>query len=246
MCKKILDSDKSSLVEEKGLKGTRYFEIETLYVCSELALTAINVLDSKFYKNEKIKLIALLKAYVSNNPPLDWINLFNGAFSTAIFLKYATREDLSTAYLKIKERNTVPGFKFNENSALGKLLKNTEDIFSSPIISKDDIDVIMSDYSPNADAYKNILDKIEEAAKHQTSKEGNLIYVLTIAWIQHFNNDSSVKIPVPPRNIQVINVLNIWKWIEGTLDHDTSKRISDTLDGRCMITQVSTGEGKRY
>jgi hypothetical protein len=245
MCKRVIDSDKSDLVETNDIDEKKYFQIESIYICTELALTALNVLNYKEYIQEKGKLMALMETYIINNPPLNWINLFRGAFSTAIFLKYATREDLTTAYDKIKQRNAIPGIPF-DTTALGKRLKNTKAIFFCPIISKVDIDSIMKDNSPNAGAYHRILDKIKHSKDQQIYREGSMIYELTIAWIEHFNHNNSVKIPVPPRNIQIINVLNIWKWIKGTIDHDTSKRISDTLNGRCMISQVSTGEGKRY
>ena len=64
----------------------------------------------------------LIKSYVDRYPPQAWIRLFKGAFSTAIFLKYATRENLKVAFDSFQAANTPANATFDESSALGILL----------------------------------------------------------------------------------------------------------------------------
>lgn len=113
----------------------------------------------------------------------------------------------------------------------------------------------MEDSSPTANAYNDILSLLEHKGKSEPHEEGRLLHRLSIAWIKHFNRDSDIKFPVPPRNVQIINMLNISEWIYQTVSQ-YSGLISWTENlfnfaqapsppGRCLITQVGTGEGKR-
>lgn len=213
MCDKLRKCETSDLYNADNPHAFMPFRIETIYECADAALTALSVLNHQEYIAEKLKLEALMESFISRNPPTSWRSLFKSAFSTAVFLKYATREDLDTAYAKIKEVNAESGKAFDENSALGKLLAGAANVYDVPAISKKDVEEIMQDVTPSANAYNKVLAKLETAAAAQSSVSpyGAWIYDVTIAWIKHYNRNLEVKIPVPPRNVQILNVLCIWQ-----------------------------------
>lgn len=238
--------------------GDRLFRTESLVKCGDCALTALGVLDRaengvQWYAKELQRVNELFMGYIQRQPPLAWEKLFSGAFNLAIFLKYASFEDLDIAYKQIEKINLVDGVLPDK---VARLLEHTKKIYFEPIISREQIAAIMADSSPSANAYSDILDILDKKGRQQTTEEGRLIYRLSIAWIRHFNRDSTTKFPVPPRNVQLINMLSIAEWIyQTTASFSSSSWAANILNFanmwsasncRCLITQVGTGEGKRF
>ena len=95
---------------------------------------------------------------------------------------------------------------------------------------------------------------LSEKGKAEPTEEGRLLHRLSIAWIKHFNRDTNIKFPVPPRNVQLINALCISEWIYRTCSQFSNQsfvanvmkfaQIWSSSNCRCLITQVGTGEGK--
>ena len=241
-----------------GSMGTKkHFRTENLIKCADSAIAALGVLDReedgvKWYSKEVQRMEELFSGYIRKQPPLAWSSLFNSSFNLAIFLKYANFEDISTAYEQMVTFNTRGDGQLNER--LAPLLQHARSVYSSPIISKEEIAEIMADTSPSSDVYNRVLSSLEQKGRVLPSEESRLIYQLSLAWIRHFNRDSSIKFPVPPRNVQIINMLCISEWIFRTCQALDShpvwatnlfSRLWSSSDYRCLITQVGTGEGKR-
>lgn len=265
--------DRSYVIDK--VSGNRLFKTENLVKCCESALTALGVLDRvedgvQWYAREAERMKDLFLTYIQKQPPMAWEKLFGSAFNLAIFLKYASFEDMDLAYDQITSINTVNSILPDK---LRSLLEHTKRIYTEPIISKEQIKVIMDDTSPQvsfcsfyfyfsyfsflfeqANAYNDILDLLDTKGRSQYYEEGRLIHRLSIAWIKHFNRGASVKFPVPPRNVQIINMLNISEWIYQTTSQFSGgnlalnilnfARIWSAGNCRCLITQVGTGEGK--
>ena len=237
--------------------GDRVFKTEALVKCADSALTALGVLDReedgvKWYVKEIARLEELFISYIRKQPPLAWESLFASAFNMAIFLKYAGFEDINTAYNQIKKVNTLKNGQLHEK--LKPLLEHASSIYKAPIITKEQIASIMADTSPTANVYGEILSMIEEKGKLEPTEEGRLFHRLSVAWIKHFNRDTNIKFPVPPRNVQIINALCICEWIYRTCSEFSNEsfvanvmrfaQIWSSSNCRCLITQVGTGEGK--
>jgi len=190
-------------------------------------------------KNAQDKLLDLFKSYVNAQQPGKWKSLFADAFNIAKFLKYAMRETFDEAFSSIS--------KMNSNSAvLERLLAQTKKVLTGPIFTPNDIDNILKDSGANS--FDDAIAQLNYRMDQQTSPEGKLLFELSIAWIRHFNDNSIVKIPVPPRNIQLLNVLNMCHWVKEVYRGNNHSSPSRTLGGagnKSLITQVSTGEGKR-
>ena len=258
MLVRLGEIDPAIIVDKISQKSM--FRIETLISCTESALAALGVLDRtedgvKWYAKELQRINELFLGYIDKKSPLAWERLFAGSFNLAIFLKYASFEDLNLAYEQIVASNMITNSGESYlNDKLAQLLENTKKLYSSPIITRYQVSTIMKDASPTANAYYDILSQLEEKGNSQDSEESRLIHRLSVAWIKHFNKDSEIKFPVPPRNVQIINMLNISEWIYRTITKLNSNSWTDTLmkfvfhnnDGRCLITQVGTGEGKRF
>ena len=105
-------------------------------------------------------------------------------------------------------------------------------------IMSEQIEAIMADNSPAADSYTQILELLEhQGESFENENNLKLMYRLCVAWIRHFNRDSDIKFPVPPRNVQIINTLTIVGWIKDVV-RSTWFSLSDSSKGRCLITQV--------
>jgi len=216
------------------------FKIETVSECCNLAADClINYLSGN--KNAQDKFLDLFKSYVNAQQPGKWKSLFKDADNIAKFLKYAMRETFDEAFTSIKKKNS------GDNSALLQdLLDQTKNVLTGPIFTPNDIDKILKDSGANS--FDDAIAQLNNRMDQQTTPEGKLLFELSIAWIRHFNDNSIVKIPVPPRNIQLINVLNMCHWVKEVYRGNNYSSPSRTLGGagnKSLITQVSTGEGKR-
>jgi len=77
-----------------------------------------------------------------------------------------------------------------------------------------------------------------------------MLYKLSIAWILHFSQKHSFSIAIPPRNIQIINFLNMSQWVNDVCENQKvpqilEDKIQRKTKTKMLITEVSTGEGKR-
>jgi hypothetical protein len=244
----------SSMIIEKS-SSSSLFQLGSLIKCLDAAGSALGVLDRiengvHWYAKEVHRLNELFMGYIQKQTPLAWEKLFSSAFNLAIFLKYANFEDIDVAYQQFcttnLHRNAYGDLELDEGFI--KLFEHTKSVYSAPVISREQVSAIMSDDSPAGDSYTQVLSLLE---RQGDSLEGDLklVYKLCIAWIRHFNRDSDIKFPVPPRNVQIINMMCISEWIKGTLKIEgpnsfswstftTAATTTTEGNGRCLITQV--------
>ena len=228
----------------KSVDG-KQFDVRNIENSLNHAVTALNVLKS--FPKELKKMTELLHGYIRKQEPLAWEGSFKGAYEIAVFLKYASRESLPATFSALASKNLLSGdpSKYTpDQQRLDFLIKEAKSVLPSPVITNKQIDEVMADDSPNADAYSRILKSIEEEGKKQRTPEGKLMYELTAAWIKHKNDGASIKIAMPPRNIQLLNMLCINKWIEMAYSGKGGQLFAPINQGKCLVTQVGTGEGK--
>ena len=218
------------------------FKLEDIKCICDFAAHAITVL--KEYEAARNKMILLLKNYINTTAPTKWIGVFAASYDVAKFLKYATREDFKTAYKAISDKN-------GGNHLLKRLLEKTLIIFTRPILSAQDIDKIIIDN--DSTAFNSTIQSLEATMNQKEAEgsiEGWILYKLSIAWISHFSQKHSFSIAIPPRNIQIINFLNMSQWVKEVCENqkvpqNLEDKIQRKTKTKLLITEVSTGEGKR-
>ena len=117
-------------------------------------LATIDAEKSECWKPEdKIRIFDAVRKTVGFQKLNSIVNseVFASCYDIAKFLKYATREDLETAYKAISVKNS--GNYFFE-----RLLRNTKYIFTRPILSAEDIDRV---------AYNKAIQSLETTMNHK-------------------------------------------------------------------------------
>lgn len=230
--KDIATHEKSNLPRMKWKHGESFvsFNLEDLFDCANQANVATQILRSSENHGGQETLERLFCHYVSNSSPSLWPLLFAQTKTIAYFIKYVDREDLDLAFKKFGDLN-------NENPYFKHHLKKVRRRLRDPIVSSEKLVELTTHGGHNADeqiiAY---LKAMLSATKDLDDADMRLVCRLTASWMKI--TQSNVRVPLPPRNTQLITLMVCASWAKHLLLHN------NTTMGKTVIAQVGTGEGK--
>lgn len=208
--------------DQKDLEG---LNLEDMSECIGQVPTVHAIFSGSNASSLFAKMVTMMKGYVDKQKPSTWLKLFKGAITIAIFIKYITREDLSKAYAKFRTINS-------DDVRFLELLDQVRSEYSTPFVTSDELDKMMRNQA-SEEGMRSFISKCRRVSQESTTSVADFFSNVSADWMT-FTYESPIKIPLPPRNIQLIAAMSCIKWANR----------SDVLKGSALIGQVGTGEGK--
>lgn len=231
---------KPDLIAEYSMQRIRWkhcqhfakLSLEDFLDCANQATIATQLLRGSEATGGYKSLENLFLFYFTKGKPSLWKSMFSQSKTIAYFIKYVDREDLEIAFAKFKEINiTNKRYLFH--------LYHVKQILSRPVVSAEELMQLTTNQARNGrDNVEKFLDQLLQSAIQLPSSQFDLkvIMRLTAFWMKV--SLAKIQIPLPPRNAQLITLQCCASWAKNLILGN------DQTQGKALIAQVGTGEGK--